>query len=411
MVMLSLILFVYYEVMKKKQVLIVGGGFSGVKSALNLSKNEAYKVTLLSDRDSFFYYPTLYRTATGGSREISDIPLAQIFKDKPVEIVLGKADKLNREKRTIHTVDGNKFDYDILILALGAVTNYFGIRGMKEYSYGIKSIEEAEELKAHLHNQLIDTRKPDLNYIIIGGGPTGIELAGAMPSYVKKIMKQHGLRDRKIHVDLVEAAPRLMPRMPKNVSKAFAKRLKKLGVKLYLGTPVQAETANTLLMNGKYVRSHTVVWTAGIANNPFFKSNNFILSPSGKVQVDKLLQAWPGIFVIGDNADTPYAGMAQTALHDAHFVSENLHRHSLKKQPYAYKPKKPIYITPAGPYWAAVVWGPLRMYGWLGWALPRAADWLGYKDVGPWWKATELVLGAFDNEDKCARCTQASTSN
>ena len=393
--------------MSKKDVLIVGGGFGGVKAALDLSDHENYKVTLLSDRDSFEYHPTLYHTATGGSREVSNIPLNEIFKDKNVEIVQGKADKLNREKKTIHTKDGKKYEYDILILALGAVTNYFGIKGMQEYSFGIKSLEEAEELKAHLHKQLIHDQHPDINYIIIGGGPTGIELAGALPGYVHEIMERHGIKKRKLHVDLVEAAPRLMPRMPKSVSRAFAKRLRSLGVKLYLGTPVQAETADSLLMNGKYVRSHTVVWTAGVANNPFFAANGFQLSQNGKVQVDKLLQAWPGIFVLGDNADTPFAGMAQTALQDAHFVVENLERHAEGKRPYAYKAKKPIYVTPAGPFWAAVVWGKLHIYGKLGWLIRQAADWIGYKDLNPWWKATELLLAIGNEEDNCAVCAMA----
>lgn len=390
--------------MTKKKVLIVGGGFGGIRAAIDIASHKKYHVTLLSDKKAFEHYPTMYRTATGGPSEISEIPLSEIFEDKPVELVFGRAEKLHREKKTLTTEDGQTFHYDILVLALGAVTNYFGIRGMKEYSYGIKTIAEAEELKQHLHNQLIDEKKPDLNYIIVGGGPTGIELAGALPAYVKKIMKQHGLRESRLHVDLVEAMPRLMPRMPKAVSRSLARRLRSLGVKLYLGVPVQAETANTLLMNGKYVRSHTVVWTAGIANNPFFAENKFILSHNGKVQVDKLLQAWPGIFVIGDNADTPHSGMAQTALYDARFVAENLVRHAEGKRPYAYKPKKPVYVTPAGPNWASVVWGKVQFYGRLGWYIRQAADWISYHDFTPWWRATELILKADDTEENCPVC-------
>ena len=391
--------------MKQKHILIVGGGFAGVKAALDLSKhNQHFKITLLSDATSFNYHPTLYHTATGGSKQIADIPLSEILGDKPVELLSGHAETLDRTHRTITLTDGTKLHYDILILALGAITNYFGIKGMQEYSYGIKSLQEAEELKAHLHKQLIDDKKPDLNYIIVGGGPTGVELAGALPGYVKRIMKQHGLRDAKIHIDVVEAAPHLMPRMPKSVSKAFERQLRSLGIKLYLGTPVQAETANTILMNGKYVRSHTVVWTAGIANNSFFDKNNFIMAKNHKVQVDKLMQAWPGIFVIGDNADTPYSGMAQTALLDAQFVAENLVRHANGERPYAYKVKKPIYVTPAGPHWASVVWGRVHIYGWLGWAIRQAADWMGYKDLEPWWRATELLIAKADHEDGCPVC-------
>lgn len=393
---------------KKKHVVIVGGGFGGIKAALDLSSHSAYDVTLVSNRPTFEYYPALYHTATGGSQEISSLELADIFKDKPVKIVIGTATKLDRKNKSIHLGKDHRVSFDILILALGAVTNYFGIKGMKEYSYGIKSLAEAEELKKHLHDQLIDERKPDLNYIIVGGGPTGIELAGSLPSYVKEIMKKHGLKDRKLHIDVVEAAPRLMPRMPLSVSRAFAKRLRKLGVKLYLGTPVQAETADTLLMNGKHVRSHTVVWTAGIANNPFFAANGFLLSQNGRVQVDKLLQAWPGIFVIGDNSDTPYNGMAQTALYDAHFVAHNLIRHAEGERPYAYKPKKPIYVTPAGPHWAAVVWGSVHIYGWLGWAIRKAADWIAYHDVEDWRRASELLLAQTDREDKCPVCDKTA---
>lgn len=389
-----------------KHVLIVGGGFGGVKSAIELSKHPEFKVTLLSDRDNFDYHPSLYHTATGGSAEVSSIPLVDILKNTSVEIIKGEATKLDRGSKKLGLKNGQLIAYDVLILSLGMVTNYFGIKGMKEYSYGIKNIAEAEELKRHLHKQLIDDLKPDLNYIIIGGGPTGVELAGALPAYMNQIIKKHGLPKRRVHIDLVEAMPRLMPRMPKSSSRIYARRLRALGVKLYLGTPVQAETANALLMHGKYVRSHTVIWTAGLANHPFFSHNGFQIEHNGKVQVDKLLQAWPGIFVIGDNANTPYSGMAQTALYDARFVIENLVRHQKGQQPYAYKAKKPVYITPVGRRWAGVYWGRVSIFGWVGWLLRSAADWVGYKDFEPWWEATELLLASNDQENKCRICDQ-----
>jgi NADH dehydrogenase FAD-containing subunit len=301
--------------------------------------------------------------------------------------------------------NGEKLKFDVIILALGNVTNYFGIPGMAEYSFGIKSLADAEKLKAHLHEQLTNGHEPDTNYIVIGGGPTGIEVAGALPGYIKYLMKMHGIKGkRKIHVDLIEAAPRLMPRMPVSVSRALAKRLRKLGVKLYFKKPVQSESADTLLLDGKPIRSHTVIWTAGMANNPFFADNNFMLSKNGRVQVDELMQAWPGIFVIGDNADTKYTGMAQTALADAKFVAENLKRHAEGKRPYAYKAKLPVYVTPAGPGWAVVVWGKLHIYGRLGWWMRRAADWIGYRDVEPWWKATDRLFADDEREENCLIC-------
>ncbi len=393
--------------MRKTNILIVGGGFGGVKTALELCQTPNFRVTLLSNKRNFEHYPTLYRTATGGRRAISSIPLSDIFGGKDVAITYGTAKKLDRQEKFVKTSAGEKLSYDIVVFALGVVTNYFGISGLKEYSYGIKSLSDAEELKRHLHKQLVTEGKPDLNYVVVGGGPTGIELAGALPYYLKQTIKKHGLKNRKVHVDLVEGAPRLMPRMSVASSRAFAKRLRKLGVKLYLGKPVQGETSDALMVGGKPIRSHTVIWTAGMANNPFFANNNFAVTPNGKVQVDQHLQSSPGVFVIGDNANTKYSGMAQTALYDAIFVANNIKRSNLEhKEPKNYKPKRPVAVTPAGPYWAVVSWGKIEFYGWLGWVMRRGADWLSYKDISPWWKATELLLASEDQEDACTTCAK-----
>jgi len=388
----------------KKKVVIVGGGFGGVKSALNLATHKDFSVTLISDRKDFFYHPTLYHTATGGGSSMSQIPLIDIVGGRAIELVIDKAEKINKKERKLKLASGKTLHFDILILALGSVTNYFNIPGLKEYSFGIKSIEEAEELKEHLHKQITDKLEPDLNYIVIGGGPTGIELAAALPDYINKIIKQHGLPKHKVNVELVEACPRLLPKLPKTVSWALAKRLKQLKVRLYLDTPVQAETANNLLMGGKYIRSRTVIWTAGVSNSPFFADNHFVLSKNGKVTVDKLLQAWPGVYVIGDSADTEFSGMAQTAIHDADFVTNNLIRHKNGKKPYIYKIKRPIYVIPVGKGWAAVKWGKFEFYGRVGWWLRRIADWRAYSELETWWQATEHILDTFDTEDDCASC-------
>ncbi|HEY9715655.1 MAG TPA: FAD-dependent oxidoreductase, partial [Chroococcales cyanobacterium] len=297
----------------KSKVLIVGGGFGGVKAALELCDDDRFEVTLLSDRTDFRYYPTLYHVATGGKRANSSIPLHSLFEGKTITLMQGVAKTLDRKAKAIVTETGQKVPYDTLILALGVVTNYFGIEGLEQYSFGIKSQDEAERLKEHLHQQLTSEHKPDLNYVIVGAGPTGIELAGALPSYLHRIMENHGIEHRAIHVDLIEAAPRLLPRLPQDTSRMVQRQLKRLGVKLYVGQAVQGETADELIVNGKPIRSHTVIWTAGVTNHPFFKDNGFSLLNRGKVATDIYLQTDPDIYVIGDNANTPYSGMAQTA--------------------------------------------------------------------------------------------------
>lgn len=389
---------------EKQHVLIVGAGFGGVKAALELAGDNRFKVTVLSNDHDLRYYPTLYATATGTARSNSSIPLSTIFGDTEVQVVQGTAEVINREAKAIICEDGQSIKYDCLILALGVVTNYFDIPGLGKFSYSIKSQAEAERFKAHLHKQIEDDRKPDLNYVVVGAGPTGVELAGALPGYLRCVMSNHDIDYRKIHVDLIEAGPRLLPNMPKDASRMVARQLKRLGVNLYLNSRVSAETVDQLKVNGKAILSHTVVWTAGVTNHPFFSQNAFALTKRGKVSVNVYLQAEDGIFVIGDNANTPYSGMAQTALYDGKFVAMNLKRQAVGKSFKSYKAKHPVTVMSAGPKWAAVVWGKLRIYGWLGWALRESADLVGYHDLEPWYKATKQWFRQFTRDDTCDTC-------
>jgi NADH dehydrogenase len=223
-------------------------------------------------------------------------------------------------------------------------------------------------------------------------------------------MNNHGIEARSIHVDLVEALPRLLPKLPKKTSKAVGKRLRKLGIKLYLGRTVQGETADELTVSGKPVRSHTVVWTAGVTNHPFFKENGFAIMGGGKVGVNAYLQTEPGIYVIGDNANTPYSGLAQTALHDGDFVAHNLKRQARGKDMKSYIAHKPITVIPAGPYWSAVIWGRAQFSGRIGWLLREAADLIGFHDVEPWPEATHQFLSEFSYQDDCDVCAAATAS-
>lgn len=396
------------ELKSKTRILIVGGGFAGVKAALELEKNDLFDVTLLSDRSIFHYYPTLYHTATGGARAQSAIPLATLFEGKSVTTKLGKAEKLDRAKKIIITEDGKKYSYDVLVLGLGSVPNYFGIKGIEEFSFNIMTPDEARRFKNHLHAQLDDQRKPDLNYVVVGGGPTGIELSGALGKYLKEVMRAHGVKHRAVHIDLVEAAPKLVPRMPARMSRKIARRLRRLGVRLYLDRRVEGETVDGLMVNGKPIQSHTVVWNAGTTTNPFFKNNGFALSERGKVAVDEYLRAGDDIFVLGDNAATEFSGMAQTALHDAIVTADNIERRTEGKAMQPYTPKRPIYVIPVGENWAAVLWGKVQIYGLLGWLLRLAADLVAFKDYQPWWRAGQQWLTEFQEDEDCLTCVQRS---
>jgi NADH dehydrogenase len=393
--------------MAKHKVVILGGGFGGIKTALELADDARFEVVLVSDQTNFRYYPALYQTATGSPKDISDIPLAELFKNKPVQLIKARAERLDRAEKVIHTKGAGNIGYNSLVVALGMTTNYFGIPGLDEFSYGIKSVEEAERFKKHLHSQMIDEHRPDLNYVVIGAGPTGVELAGMLPSYLHKIMKHHGITDRAIRVELVEAAPRILPRSPKDISRVIARRLRKLDITIHTNQKVEAESHDALTVNGKPISSQTVIWTAGVSCNPFLDTNSFAMTDHCKVAVDQFLATNNDVYVIGDNAGTPYSGVAQTALHDGVFVANNLKREADNKPMLAYKPKRPIYVTPAGPNWAAVEWGSLHLHGWWGGLLHKLSYLIGYHDYEPWWSASQRWLATDTEEENCATCTKS----
>lgn len=388
---------------KKTRVLIVGGGFGGIRAALELRKCPDIQLTILSDNDHFRYYPGLYHTATGGWSAGAHIPLTDILDDMD-NFVHDTAVKLDRNKKEIVTKSGKKLPFDKLIISIGNITNYFGIEGLPEYSYGIKSNEAAEAFKKHLHQYIADNGRLDDNYFVIGGGPTGIELAGNLQYYLKKVAEGHDV-PADINVSLIEAMPNLLPRSPEDVGKKLVKRLQKMGIKVYLNTAVKKQTADTLVFGEHEMPSKTVVWTAGVTNHPFYKENDFKLTERGKVDVNEYLETEPGIYVLGDNANTQFSGMAQTALHDGSFVAKNIVAELKGEEPKKYHAAKPVSVVPAGPYWAIVEWGKLRFTGLIGWGLRVAADLIGFHDIQTWPKAcAQLVKALSVDELKCPDC-------
>ena len=391
-----------------KKIIIAGGGFGGVRAARQLARLAGVQVTLISDSDAFTYYPQLYHAATGGSRAESAIPLAELLAGTSVQVVTDKVTGLDHAKKTLTTASKTTYEYDELILALGSVTNYFGIKGLEEFAYNIKSIDGAERFKLHLHTQLIEEKRPEAHYVVVGGGPTGIELAGALGEYLRRIMRLHGMATPKYRIELVEAAPRLLPRLPENQARKIQQRLESQGVHVSTGTVVEAETATGLRLKGEEMQTKTVVWTAGVANNPFFKDNigEFTLAKNGRVEVDVHMEARPHVYVIGDNASTPFGGLAQTAVADANFVAADIARKLARQPRPAYQSKPGVSVIPVGSHWAAVQWGSLQLYGWSGWILRRLADLVAYSDIESWPQALRVWGQDGRHEDDCPLCAE-----
>ncbi len=368
------------------EITIVGGGFGGVKAALDLSKNKAAHITLITDKPDFQYYPALYSTVTGHSHLESWVPLGKIFAGhNNVDIVIDTITTINKASKSITATSGTVYTYHSLILALGSVTTFFGIEGLDQYAYGIKSASEIAALKQHLLSQFSMPNAADKNFLVVGAGPTGVELASALGTYLRHLEKHYKKPEPKITITLIEAAPRVLPRMSEAASSMVERRLKKLGVHVELNKKVESETADTLIVNGKPIKSHTVIWTSGVANHPFFAANadQFEFAPNHKVVVDSHLRSGDHVYVIGDNAATQFSGLAQTALRDGIYVA----RHLLHKSKKKYTAKMPPVVVPVGENWAIFEYKKLRFAGVLGALIRRAADFVGYSDILPFGQA------------------------
>lgn len=367
-------------------ITIVGGGFGGVRAALKLAKDKTNKITLITDKSEFTYYPALYSAATGHSHLESWVSLGTIFAGiMNVNVVIDPAVSIDPAKKQVKGKSGKTYSYDKCILALGVVTTYFGIEGLDVYSYGIKSHDEIMRLKQHLYHEIAENHEIDKHYVVIGAGATGVELSAALGSYIKRLCEHYGMPQKKIRINLIEAAPRVLPHMSKQISEKVRKRLRKLGVSVQTGKRVEKATADEIMVGGKPLKSHTVIWTSGVTNHPFYKENNsvFKFAPNHRIVVDQYMRAAPDIYVIGDNAATPYTGLAQTALHDAIFVAKNIQREKKDRRPKDYKAVKPPVVVPVGERWAVFEWHKLRLYGWIAACIRRAADFIGYHDILP----------------------------
>lgn len=368
-------------------VVVVGGGFGGVKAALELSKKQIGKITLISDESYFLHHATLYATATGKNMAESVIPLKTIFAEHPnVELV---QDKITAFDPTRHLITGKKdYHYDKLILALGSVTTYFGIKGMKEHSYGIKSLDQIHAFQDHIHDELVN-KKLDKEYFVVGAGSTGVEMASAFNEYLKYLKTTYRLKQTTSKVTLVEAAPRIVPHLSKTASNKLTRELKHQGVKVLAGHRVAALENDRIIIDSKSYPTTTVIWTSGVANNPFFKHNAqyFHLADDGRVNVNPYLEALNDVYVIGDNNSVKYSGTAWPTLNQAKHVARNITKVATKRPQGHFHPTSSPAGIPLGSKWGYVEWHGVYVSGRFGAGIRRLMELYGYCQLLPFSKA------------------------
>lgn len=375
---------------KVTKVVIVGGGFGGVKTALNLANTPQFQVQLISDNTHFEYHGALYRSAVGHSPMEVVIPLKDIFEGSPVELVLDSVEKIDHGMKRLVSASGTVYSYDTAVLAMGNVVNYFDLKGMRQHSQTMHDIASTVKLRHSLVNLFKVPHSRPVRVAIIGGGASGVELAGEIPAFARLIAKRYHLPAVHPQVILVEGSERILPLLSEKSSAKAAERLHRLGVEIHLNTQVESCQPGNVCLSAGNLGADLIIWTAGSKPVDFYKQNAiFTLGRGGRVVVDDYLQARqvPDVYVLGDNADTPYAGMAQTALHDANFVSRNLQRQAKSQPTKRYRPKKPLYVVTVGQKWAVVEDGRKIFSGARGWAVRRRADLAIFKNFQPYKQA------------------------
>lgn len=392
-----------------KHIVIAGAGFSGVRLARQLRKLSGdVRVTLINNSEDFRYSPALYRAVTGFKVGTARLPLEWMLLDSSnTNLVIGHVEKLDKDKKTIHLADGQAIQYDWVVMALGAVTTYFDIDGLHEHSYGVKTFEEIFELKHHIHDDLVNKTVADQNFVVVGAGPTGVELAGALGTYLKRIAKRHKIKHPHIQVYLVEAGPRILPQLSEKASKKVHRRLAEhLGIHVLTNTMVRSETAQTLKTSTGTIKTHDVIWTAGTSNNPLFKQHGdmFSFNNRGKINVNKHLQVASDIYVCGDNAATKFSGLAATAIRHANYIAKDIKARVRHKKRPMFRPKHPIQVVPAGNKWAVLQYRNFVLTGKIVGLVRRAADVVGYTDVLGILKAMTIWKETDRTEEYCNRC-------
>jgi len=369
---------------KTPHIVIVGGGFAGIEVAKTLIRSKTdVKITLISKNKNFEYYPALYKLVIGTIPIEVSVPLNVIFKNK-VEIIEATYSGLDQERQVIKLESGKEIFYDFLVLALGSETNYFNIKGLPDLSFSFKSVKEALRLKQHfcdLFGKSKNLSKEELvsmlHILIIGAGPSGVELAGDLRHYLTSLAKNFSIDPSLVTIDLIEASNRVLQTFPPKVSTVAEARLRKMGINIFVNRSLQSQEIEEVVLRDMQLNSHTVIWTAGTRiNHAFTTIPSVEFDERKRVKVSPFLNL-PNddhIFIVGDGASTPYSGLAQTAIHNGKYIGKQISSMISGKKSVAYNPKQPSFVVPIGDYWAIFSSGNFLIRGFLPWLLRSAID-------------------------------------
>ena len=376
------------------RVLIVGGGFGGLAAAKAL-RHTAVHVTLIDRANHHLFQPLLYQVATSvlTPGQIASPIRAILRNQKNVTVILGEVTGVNKDQRRVFVNsadrEGVPLPYDYLVLATGVRHSYFGHNEFEKFAPGLKSLADAVAIRNKILQAFEQAEAeedpvlhPDLlTFVLVGAGPTGVEMAGAIAVLVRNTLRSEFRRidPASARIVLLDMAPRVLGPFSENLSQAAKERLEKLGVEVRLGHGVDQIDDDGVIVAGERIVSKTVIWTAGVAPSPAGKWLGVETDRAGRVRIEKDLTVpgHPEIFVVGDTAaleqdGKPLPGVAQVAIQQGRYAGKLIHSRitgSATPAPFRYFDKGNMAVVGKG--FAVLQSGKIHLSGfpaWLAWA-------------------------------------------
>ncbi len=383
------------------KVVIIGGGFAGLNVARSLKKTKL-QVLLIDKTNHHLFQPLLYEVATAALSpgEIAT-PLREILrKQNNTTVIMGEITLINKEAKQITLSNGDIIGYDFLVIATGARHSYFGNDQWEIFAPGLKTISDALKIreqilisfeKAERLDNMVEASKY-LNFVIIGGGPTGVEMAGAIAEIANKTLFQNFRRiaPEKSKIYLVEGLPHILPSYPASLSAYAKKDLEKMGVTVITGKKVTNITDRGVQVEEMFLDSMNVIWAAGNQASPLLKTLGVPLDRSGRVQVepDLSIPNHPEVFVIGDAAcvlskeGKPLPAIATAAIQEGKYISHLIKNETPKAQRKPFQFFDKGSMATIGKMKAIAMMGSLKVTGllaWLMWAFIHIVYLIGFR--------------------------------
>lgn len=399
------------------KIVVIGGGFGGL-NVVKALKEAPVEILLIDKTNHHLFQPLLYEVATAAiSPGQIATPLREILRDqKNTTVIMAEVVQIDKRAKQITLADGDKIDFDYLVLSIGARHSYFGKNEWEIFAPGLKTIGDALKIR---ENILISFEKAErlaclsgvakpLNFVIIGGGPTGVEMAGSIGEIANKTLTKNfrSIQPEKAQIYLVEALPQILPMFPSKLADSAIAMLEHLGVTVLRGKKVTEISAKGVQIEDRFIESENIIWAAGNQVSDLLKSLDTPLDRAGRVivQPDLSIPDHPNVFVIGDAAclmtkeGKPLPGVAPVAMQEGKYIA-TLIKESLpseKRIPFSYFDKGSMATI--GKAKAIVLLKKLQLSGffaWLIWAFIHILFLIGFRNrVGVMFEwATALFTG------------------